>query len=155
MTGHNSGPAVDGHGPRILVPIVDPNLVAPPLTHALNAYPDAEITVLYIREGTGENDRTPDEPGENDRSTESDRAPAEQLAALRAVVRDQAAEFDTTVETEVAVGKPVAIILTRTETVDLIVIGGPAGRWSARGGQGTIAAVLVRHSPVPVTVVQA
>ncbi len=136
---------------RVLVPMDDSEMAEKALRFALEAFPDAEITVLHVVGGP-----TPF-MGEAvglalaDDVTEA----AEQRAApLFSRVRAVASEYETDVETAVGLGSPSRKIIEQAERFDLIVIGSHGRDLVSHLLIGNVAERVTRRSPVPVTVVR-
>ncbi|RQG93973.1 universal stress protein [Natrarchaeobius chitinivorans] len=138
---------------RVLVPMDGSDMSEQALTYALEAYPDAEITVLHVvgepsplwgkatglaladdLEGTAQEHAQPT----------FDRA--------RELVAN--ADSDADVETVVKLGHPVRAILNRADDYETIVVGAHGGSVSDRLFVGNVADKIVRQSPVPVVVVR-
>jgi len=121
------------------------------LEHALEAYPDAEITVLHV---VGEPspmmgqamslvlENGLEEAAEAHAETVLDRA------------RGVAAAHDTELSTRFAFGSPAKAIVKAAEDFDVVVVGSHAGTLSERLIVGNVAEKVFRRSPVPVTVVR-
>lgn len=128
---------------RLLVAVdgSEPSMAA--LRHALEVFPDAEITVVHAVDeleshyggGTGaDGDAEPDFFGS---------------------VEEIAADLDVPVETRVISGTPASAIVefAEEENVDGIVVGSEGRSGVSRMLLGSVAETITRRSPVPVTIV--
>ena len=131
---------------RVLVPIDDSEMAERALRHALETYPDAEITVLHV---VGE------PSGMMGKATKLALADDIESAAddLVSAVLGRAASVAGEIDTSIDVG-PVRAIATRAEEFDMVVIGTHGGRLSDRLFIGDIAGRVFRRSPAPVTVIR-
>jgi nucleotide-binding universal stress UspA family protein len=136
---------------RILVPMDDSEMAQHALQHALEFFPDAEITVMHV---VG----TPSSMlgGATGLALQDDFEEAADDAAgpTFELARDIASEYGHTVETRVQVGHPVRAILNAAEDFDAIVVGSHSGSLADRLFIGNVTEKIVRQSPVPVTVVR-
>ncbi|QSG13375.1 Nucleotide-binding protein, UspA family [Halapricum desulfuricans] len=134
---------------RILVPMDDSEMAEHALEHALEMYPDAEITVLNI---VGE------PSGMMGKATSLALADdIEEAAEERASeIFDRAHEIagDREISTDIAWGNPSKVIVNRAESFDAVVIGSHGGSLADRLFVGNVAQQVFRHSPAPVTVVR-
>jgi nucleotide-binding universal stress UspA family protein len=136
---------------RVLVAMDDSEMAEEALRYALEAYPEADITVLTV---VGEPSQmmwgatalaTADNPQEK----------AEELArpvADRA--REIAAERDVEISTATGMGHPARVILDRSEDFDTVVLGSHGGTMADRLIIGNVAKTVFNRAPVPVTVVR-
>lgn len=138
-------------GTRVLVPMDDSKLAERALRHALDVYPDGEITVLHV---VGE--PSPMMGGATRFAVEEDleQAAKDHADSLFSRAEEIAAEYDTRVETVVAVGHPARTIVDRADDFDMVVIGSHGGSLVDRLFVGNTAETVFRRSPVPVTVVR-
>ena len=122
--------------------------------HALEAHPDAEITLLSVI--------NPMEAGYS-AETALPSAAEEWYASARDAADDRfdeaaelAAQQDRSVDTAVEVGRPSRTIVDYAEShdVDGIVMGSHGRKGVSRILLGSVAESVVRASPVPVTVVR-
>jgi len=134
---------------RILVPMDDSEMARHALEHALDFFPDADITVLHV---VG----TPSSMlgGATGLALETDLEDAADEAAEPMIerAREVAAEYDHEISTRVEVGHPVRAILNAAEDFDAVVIGSHSGSLADRLFVGNVTEKIVRQSPVPVTV---
>jgi nucleotide-binding universal stress UspA family protein len=132
---------------RILVPYDGSDQSGEAFSHALAAFPDADIVLLHVIEPYT---ATADHTTVARTNYEQRRAEAEQLL-------DAAVEGETDrVETVIAVGRPIHEILSATDDhgIDQIVLGSHGRDGAARLLLGSVAETVVRRAPVPVTVVR-
>lgn len=136
---------------RVLVAMDDSEMAARALEYALDAHPNAAITVLTVvgtpsaMFGAATVIAVADDP---DQSATKRAQPALDQA------REIAAEHGVEIETEVRSGHPAGAIINRAEDFDVVVIGSHRGSLADRLFVGNVAEKVVRQSPVPVTVVR-
>ena len=136
---------------RVLVPMDGSEMAEQALRYALEAHPDAEVTVLTVvgepsgMFGEATAIALADDPGA---SAEEHAEPVLDRA------REIAAEYDAGIETRVGTGHPARAILNRVEEFDTVVVGSHGGSISDRLLVGNVAEKVFRRSPVPVTVVR-
>ncbi|ELY44595.1 universal stress protein [Natronorubrum sulfidifaciens] len=142
----------------VLVPVDGSPLSMDALRHAFRAFPDAEITAYHVVDLF-----EPDFSGDLESSYEpligTDawyRAVDDATARLFEAVADVAADADRSVTTESDIGEPSRLILeyATDEGVDHIVLGSHGRLESNQALYGSVAATVVRRSPVPVTVIR-
>lgn len=138
---------------RVLVPYDDSPLADEALEFALERFPDADLTVLYVIE-------IPDQQvtllaGPELQLPVTDRARSYATAVLENAV-ELAADRDRTVETAIETGKPAnRIVATATEgNYETIVMGSHGRTGLSRALLGSVAESVVRRAPVPVVVVR-
>ncbi|WP_436933509.1 universal stress protein [Halovenus marina] len=135
----------------VLVPMDDSEMAERALRFALDAYPDASVTVLHAVGGPSP--MFGDLAGiaiEDDMQAAGER----HAEAIFDTAQDIAAEYDREVDTAVAFGKPARQILNRADQFDTVVLGSHSGSLADRLFVGNIAKKVVHHSPVPVTTVR-
>ncbi|QLG48000.1 universal stress protein [Natrinema halophilum] len=140
--------------PRILVPFDDSEPARDALEYATELFPRGEFVVLAILDPTS----IPYIPNTADDGTGTDEAgellanAADRLDTAETLV----AERGIDVETESRTGTPAQEILeyAEAEPIDHVVIGSHGRSGVARILLGSVAEVVVRNSPVPVTVVR-
>ncbi|MFC6767156.1 universal stress protein [Natrinema soli] len=140
--------------PRIFVPFDDSEPARDALEYAFDLFPDGEFVALAVVDTTS----LPYIPNIADDAEMSDDArallddAADQLAAAEAIADDRGVD----VETRTRMGTPAQEILEYAERdpVDHVVIGSHGRSGVTRILLGSVAEVVVRHSPVPVTVVR-
>lgn len=114
---------------RVLVAMDGSEMAERGLEFALNAYPDAEITVLtvvgvptwFMGEATGL--ALADDP---------QWAAAERAGPVFERARSIAAEYDAEIDTTVALGQPSRTIVERADAFDVVVVGGHGRDLSSR-----------------------
>jgi len=139
---------------RVLVPFDGSPLAERALEHAVETFPDATVTALYVIDpinsllaveasGLSVADSWYDD--------ERQRA-----AGLLATATELAAEYDAEIETATATGQPVREIVDYAEDhdVDQIVVGSHSRNRVGRAILGSVAETVVRRARVPVTVVR-
>lgn len=134
---------------RVLVAMDGSKITERALEFALDAYPDAEVTVLtVIGEPSGMMGEAVGLVFEESR---------EQGIEPARVVLDRARELageDRELEGIIGYGSPATEIVTRAEEFDTVVIGHHDSSVADRLFIGNVAHKIVRNSPVPVTVVR-
>jgi len=149
---------------HLLVPLdgSDPSWEA--LAHVVETEPDATVTVLHVidpaRASYGASVGIPTS------SEEWYHAEEEAAEEMFEEARERVAGTDIELHEETVVGQPSRVIVDYVEgeddgeagavrpTIDAIVIGSHGRRGVARVLLGSVAEVVVRRSPVPVTVVR-
>ena len=135
---------------RILVPMDDSEMAERALKHALETYPDADVTVLHV---VGEPSMMMGSAVSLALADDLDEAAAEQAAPVLDRAREVAAATDREIDTSVGVGHPAREIVDRAEAYDVIVMGSH-GRHSDdiphRFLVGDVAKKVFHRSPVPV-----
>ncbi|MFD1513950.1 universal stress protein [Halomarina rubra] len=140
----------------VLVPMTYGPLSEHALRHALETYPDSEVTVLHVVDFRT-SDRGPggwgDEPSEWSDWLEGARDHADELFEH---AREVAAEYDREVRTESTVGEDARMIVeyAEREDPDVIVMGSHDRSAPARFLLGSVADHVARRSPVPVLLVK-
>lgn len=136
---------------RVLVAMDGSEVGEHALEYALEAHPDAEITVLHI---VGEPSPMMGKAISLAFEDDVEEAAEEHASEVLDRAREIAAEYDVEVETDVAWGNPAKAIVNRAEQFDTVVIGSHSGSLSERLFVGNVAQKVFRRSPVPVTVVR-
>ncbi|WP_159902917.1 universal stress protein [Salinirussus salinus] len=136
---------------RVLVAVDGSEVAEQALRYALDAHPDAEVTVLTV---VGVPSAMFGEATAIALSEDPDRSIEEHAEPVLERVRAVAAECDAEVTTEAAAGHPARTILDRAGAYDVVVVGSHGGSLADRLFVGNVAESVVRHSPVPVTVVR-
>ena len=137
---------------HLLVPMDSSPKAKQALEHALSTRPDARITVLYVIDYIEESYSARALVG-----TEKLRKRAKQRAEdLFEEATEIADGFDEEIETETVVGDPAREIVAYADEhdVDQIVIGSHGRSPMSRILLGSVAEVVTRRAPVPVTVVR-
>jgi nucleotide-binding universal stress UspA family protein len=139
---------------RVLVPMDGSDQATDALEHALSEHADARITVLHVvdpaRATCGAQAGI---PPSSEEWFEAEEARAEELFDE---AREPAAEAAVEVETATEVGQPSRTIVAYAQEHDLdhVVIGSHGRKGLSRVLLGSVAELVVRRSPVPVTVVR-
>ncbi|WP_253737154.1 universal stress protein [Halohasta salina] len=123
----------------VLIPTDGSPLAADALEHAITAFPDGNITLLYVIDSR------------YTAATDDELQPERKFADLLATAERNEIEVDT----EVRVGHPSREILRFTENaaVDEIIMGSHGRTLPARVLLGSVAERVLRRAPVPVTIV--
>ena len=136
---------------RVLVAMDDSELGERALEYAIEAFPDAEITVIHV---VGEPSGMLGEAAGIALADDIEEAAEERAEAVfdraREIADEHAVEIDTTVE----MGRPARAIVRRAEAFDTVVVGSHGGSLADRLFVGDVAKTVFRRSPVPVTVVR-
>ncbi|SDK42776.1 universal stress protein [Natronorubrum texcoconense] len=141
---------MDNH---VLVPVDGSRPARSALEYALEQFPDARLTLLYVVDPMIDYSRRQSFPGytaDDEHGTERQKGEAV-LESLRETVPD-----DRTVETALEVGRPARVIVGYADDrgFDGIVLGSHGRAGSARYLLGSVAEQVVRRAGVPVTVVR-
>lgn len=137
---------------RILVPFDGTPLAEDALEHALDTYPDADLTVLHVIDYVEESYGAEVLVGSRElRERAQDRS-----AAILADAESLAEEQDASITTATRIGDPVREIVDYADShdVDMIVIGSHGRQLLGRVLLGSVAETVVRRAPSPVTVVR-
>jgi nucleotide-binding universal stress UspA family protein len=139
---------------HVLVPLDGSPQAWEALEHAMEEYPDADITLLSVINpmDAGYSAETA-LPSAAEEWYESAKAAAEERFDEAAEI---AVERGVSIHTAVEVGRPSSMIVQYTEEhdVDGIVMGSHGRKGVSRILLGSVAEAVVRRSPVPVTVVR-
>ncbi|MDF9746780.1 universal stress protein [Natrinema salsiterrestre] len=140
--------------PRVLVPFDDSEPAADALEYAFDLFPDGDVVVLTVID-TASVSYIPNAAGDAGASDDARTGPSE-ATADRTATETIADERGRDVETRTRTGTPAQEILEYVERnpIDHVVIGSHGRSGVARIVLGSVAEVVVRHSPVPVTVVR-
>lgn len=136
---------------RVLVPMDDSEMAEHALKYALDAHPEAEITVMTV---VGEPSPMWGKASAIAMADDIQEAAEEHAADVFERAREIAAEYDTEVDTEVQLGNPIRAIINRADDYETVVIGSHGGSLSDTLVIGNVAEKVFRRSPVPVTVVR-
>jgi nucleotide-binding universal stress UspA family protein len=136
---------------RVLVPVDDSGMAERALRHALETYPDAEVTVLHV---VGEPSPMFGEATGLALADDIERAAEEHARDVLERAREVAAEHGAEVDTVVEMGHPARAIVDLAGEFDVVVIGSHGGSLADRLFIGDVARRVFRRSPVPVTVVR-
>lgn len=136
-------------GREVLVPFDGSEPSRGALGYALEEFPEAEVTLLYVLESHGQADRDPGGVSGVDRE-DVDRAAEEVTDAGR----DLAAEHGVEATVEIVSGQPWRRIVevAGESDCDLIVMGTHGRTGVERALLGSVAENVVRQAPVPVLV---
>lgn len=136
---------------RVLVPMDDSELSEEALKFALEAHPDAEITVFHV---VGEPSPMMGESIglalEEDFERAGEKLAEQVLDRARAV----ATEYDVEIRTEIGYGRPSRAIIKQARDFDAVIIGSHGGSMLDRLFVGNVAQTVFRRCPTPVTVVR-
>ncbi|QCS42262.1 universal stress protein [Natrinema versiforme] len=138
---------------RILVPFDDSEPARDALGYAFDLFPDGDVIVLVVVDTTS----LPFIPNTaDDESSDESQELLSEAADLLETAESIAADRGVDVETRTRLGTPAQEILefAEGESIDHVVIGSHGRSGVARILLGSVAEVVVRHSPVPVTVVR-
>lgn len=136
---------------RVLVPVDGSEMAERALRYALEAHPDAEITVMHV---VGEPSPMLGEATGIALADDVERAAEEHARDVLDRAEAVAAEYDVEVHTAVEMGHPARAIVDRAEDFDTVVIGSHGGGLADRLFIGDVAKTVFRRSPVPMTVVR-
>ena len=138
---------------HVLVPIDNSKPARAALEYALEHFPDARFTLLYVADPMIDVSRHRAYPGYTE--GRGDKSEAKRGESLLESLADTAHE-GTTVETALEVGEPARTIVRYADDhdVDGIVIGSHGRDGIARYLLGSVAETVVRRAGVPVTVVR-
>lgn len=136
----------------ILVALDDSDSAKRALEYALDQYPDEEIVALHVIDQARYVERT---SVHADRDAEMDRREAA-AEAIREEAEATAASRGASVTTRAVLGRPEReiVLFAEQEDVDHVVIGSRRNSGISRALFGSVADIVVRRSPVPVTVVR-
>lgn len=139
---------------RILVPVDESDQSGAALEYALEAHPEASVTVLHVIDP-----RDLRAYGGVEGWIDMDQLADQQQAHAERLVedaRERAADSGVTVTTEVLTARPSRAIVEYAEDndVDHIVIGSHGRSGISRVLLGSVAETVARRSPVPVTIVR-
>ena len=136
---------------RVLVPVDGSEMAEHALRHALETHPDAAITALHI---VGVPSPMMGDAVRLALESDLEDAAAEHAEEVLEGARETGRSHGVTLETDVAWGNPAKAIVDRAAAFDAVVIGSHSGSLADRLFVGNVAQKVVRHSPVPVTVVR-
>ncbi len=139
---------------RILVPMDDSEPAVDALTYALESYPDSTVEVFTVVDIT--DGGYVDGAGLSWAHDDLQAAAEERGEAILETARDIAAEHGVDIETEQTIGTPTRAIVDRCASgdFDAVVIGSHGREGAPRVLLGSVAEMVVRRSPIPVTVVR-
>ncbi|WP_049924613.1 universal stress protein [Halopiger djelfimassiliensis] len=138
---------------RILVPFDDSGPAREALEYAVELFPDGEFVVVTVVDASS----VPFVPNANEDATDSElQAMLERADDRVSAAESIADERDIAIETRTRIGPPAREIVEEATTnpIDHVVMGSHGRSGVRRILLGSVAEVVVRHSPVPVTVVR-
>lgn len=136
---------------RVLVPMDDSEIAVRALEYALEAHPDAEITVLHI---VGEPSAMMGKAVGLALEENIEEAAEKHAAEIFERAREIAQSHGVDISTDVAWGSPAKVIVKQADSFDTVVIGSHGGSLADRLFVGNVVQTVFRRSPVPVTVVR-
>lgn len=136
---------------RVLVAMDDLEMSERVLRYAMEAYPEAAVTVLHV---VGEPSAMMGRAAALALEDDPESAAEDAAGAVFDCARDVAAEYGATVDTTVAWGAPAREVVERADEFDTVVVGSHAGRLRDRLFVGDVARTVFRRCPVTVTVVR-
>jgi len=138
---------------RILLPYDGSTASESALEYALETFPEAELTILYV---VAEPDGYWDAFEDPETRIPGSKAVREQGLTILDDAEGRAEDHGPTVETEITIGKPKHEIveLAADGEYDTIVIGSHSRDGLSRILLGSVAEAVVRRSPIPVVVVR-
>jgi nucleotide-binding universal stress UspA family protein len=137
---------------RVLVPMDGSEMSEHALEYAIEAHPNAAITVLHV---VGEPSPMWGRATSIALADDLEEAAEEHAGSVFDRAREIAADAGgAELDTEVALGHPVRAILNRADDYDTVVVGSHGGTVAERLFVGNVAEKVFRRSPVPVTVVR-
>lgn len=136
---------------RILVPMDDSEMSQHALEYAFEHHPDAEVTVLYV---AGEPSPMMGKAMRIALETDVEAAAREVAAEIFDSAQEIAADYDTEIDTVVALGSPARQIIAHAEDYDAVVMGTHGGNVQSSLLMGNVADKVSSRAPVPVTVVR-
>lgn len=135
---------------RVLVPMDDSEQAAKALRKAIEAFPDAEITVLHVSHVPTQNvDELQVITGGNWEQYKNERA-----GAVFERATEIADEYGVEVENAIAEGEVARTITEHADGYDWLFIGSHGREGVARILLGSVAERVVRRAPIPVTVIR-
>lgn len=138
---------------HVLVPMDGSEMSERALEYALEVYPDAEITVLYV---AGEPSPMWARATGLALADDLEEAAAEHAQAVFDRARELVANADGEADlgTMVELGHPAREIIDHADDYGTVVIGTHGGSIADRVFVGNVAETVVRHAPVPVVLVR-
>ena len=133
----------------VLVPMDESEMAERALRYALEAHPNADITVVHV---VGEPSSMMGGAVGIALSEDPGAAAEEHAQELLDRAHEIAAEHDIEIVTRVTVGHPARAIINMSDQFDTVVIGSHSGSLADRLLVGNIAEKIVRRSAAPVTV---
>lgn len=134
----------------ILIPMDGSEQAAKALSEAMDAFPDASFTVLFVARPPTQNIDELQVLSGGDWNKYKDAQAQEVFEHATEIAK----KTGTSIETAVAEGEVARSILDHAEEFDWVVIGSHGREGVARILLGSVAEKVVRRAPVPVTVVR-
>ncbi len=134
---------------RVLVPMDESEMAERALRYALEAHPNAEITVVHV---VGQPSSMMGGAAGLALADNTKEAVREEAQELFDRATEIAAEAGIEIETDVTTGHPARAIVEMSDEYDTVVIGSHSGSLADRLLVGNIAEKIVRGSAAPVTV---
>jgi nucleotide-binding universal stress UspA family protein len=136
---------------RVLVAMDDSEMAQKALRYAIDAFPDAELTVVtVVGEPSGMMGEATAIAMADDPQAEAEEHAKPVLDRVEEIADDAGVEVETIVDT----GSPGRTIINRASDFDTVVLGSHSGSIADRLLIGNVAKRVFNHSPVPVTVVR-
>ncbi|WP_253736814.1 universal stress protein [Halohasta salina] len=137
---------------RVLVPVDDSPLAADALDYVFNRRPEAAVTALHVSDPTLGMNRLIAGGGFDDWYDDACRETAELFESAHGIAEAHGREIETTHE----IGDPGRTVCeyAAANPIDEIVMGSHGRHGTVRFLLGSVAEHVVRHAPVPVTVVK-
>ena len=135
----------------VLVPMDDSEMAERALEYALEAHPDAEITILHV---VGEPSGMLGQATKVALADDVEASAKEYASDVIERAEEIAREHDREVDAVIEMGHPARAIVNRADDYDTVVIGSHGGSLADRLFVGDVAGRVFRRSPVPVTVVR-
>ncbi|ADB63073.1 UspA domain protein (plasmid) [Haloterrigena turkmenica DSM 5511] len=145
---------------QLLVPVDGSPLSKRALEHAFEEYGDASVIALHVLDPTDPGYSSPtDVDVRNEPPHGSDEwyeRASEEEEKIFDDARELASEYDGALDTETAIGEPAREIVDYAEEneIDHVVMGSHGRRGETRLLLGSVADMVVRRSPVSVTVIR-
>lgn len=139
---------------HVLVPLDDSPQSMEAVSHAIETFPDATVTLLTVIDPIEAGYRAEAVlPSYSEEWYQNRKEAAEERFEA---ARELVAEADVDVETAIEVGRPARVIVeyVEDEPIDHVVMGSHGRSGVVRVLLGSVAETVVRRSPVPVTVVR-
>ena len=135
----------------VLVPMDDSEMAEKALKFALEAHPNADITVFHV---VGEPSPFLAEAAGLALADDIEEAAKERASDVFERAREIAQAHDVEIKTQFSLGQPAKAIVRQAENYDVVVMGSHGRDLQSRILMGNIAEKVSRRCPVPVTVVR-
>lgn len=136
---------------RVLVPMDDSEMARRALEYAIEAYDDAEITVLHV---VGKTTPMMGEIVGLALEEDFETAAEERAEEVFRIAEEIAAEHDVEIDTKMLIGHPARTIVEQSSEFDTVVVGTHGGSLVDRLFVGNVAETVFRRAPVPVVIVR-